>query len=98
MKDDDMRERSNDRSQDRNTPRVACSPAGVARGRKGADAPQRRACAAARELPWVRVEKDYRFATEDGDASLRDLFGGRSQLLVYHFMFDPDWDEGCPNG
>ena len=50
-----------------------------------------------RELPWVRVEKDYRFATEDGDASLRDLFGGRSQLLVYHFMFDPDWDEGCPS-
>jgi len=49
------------------------------------------------ELPWVRVEKDYRFATEDGDASLRDLFGGRSQLLVYHFMFDPDWDEGCPS-
>ncbi len=43
-----------------------------------------------RELPWVRVEKDYRFATEDGDALLRDLFGGRSQLLVYHFMFDPD--------
>ncbi len=50
-----------------------------------------------RQLPWVRVEKDYRFATEDGDASLRDLFGGRSQMLVYHFMFDPDWDEGCPS-
>jgi predicted dithiol-disulfide oxidoreductase (DUF899 family) len=44
------------------------------------------------ELPWVRVEKDYRFTTEDGDASLRDLFGGRSQMLVYHFMFDPDWN------
>jgi hypothetical protein len=38
-----------------------------------------------RDLPWVRVEKDYRFATGDGDASLRDLFGGRSQMLVYHF-------------
>ena len=50
-----------------------------------------------RDLPWVLVEKDYRFATEDGDASLRELFGGRSQLLVYHFMFDPDWDEGCPS-
>ena len=49
------------------------------------------------ELPWVRVEQDYRFTTEDGDASLRDLFGGRSQLLVYHFMFDPDWNEGCPS-
>jgi len=50
-----------------------------------------------RDLPWVPVEKDYRFTTEDGDASLRDLFGGRSQLLVYHFMFDPDWNEGCPS-
>ena len=50
-----------------------------------------------RDLPWVRVEGDYSFATEEGDASLGDLFGGRSQLLVYHFMFDPDWDEGCPS-
>ena len=50
-----------------------------------------------RDLPWVRVEKDYRFTAEDGEASLRDLFGGRSQMLVYHFMFDPDWDEGCPS-
>src|ERR1017187_8240163 len=49
------------------------------------------------ELPWVRVAKEYRFTTEDGDVSLRDLFGGRSQMLVYHFMFDPDWDEGCPS-
>src|SRR6201994_2918688 len=50
-----------------------------------------------RELPWVRVEKDYRFATEGGAASLADLFGGRSQLIVYHFMLDPAWDEGCPS-
>jgi predicted dithiol-disulfide oxidoreductase (DUF899 family) len=50
-----------------------------------------------RELPWMRVEKDYRFTTEAGEASLADLFGGRSQLLVYHFMLDPDWDEGCPS-
>jgi predicted dithiol-disulfide oxidoreductase (DUF899 family) len=50
-----------------------------------------------RELPWVRVEKDYRFATEEGDVSLRDLFGGRSQMLVYHFMLGPGWDEGCPS-
>ncbi len=50
-----------------------------------------------RDLPWVPVEKDYRFTTENGDESLRDLFGERSQLLVYHFMFDPDWDEGCPS-
>jgi predicted dithiol-disulfide oxidoreductase (DUF899 family) len=50
-----------------------------------------------RELPWVRVEKNYRFATEDGDASLRDLFGGRTQLLVYHVMLGPGWGEGCPS-
>ena len=49
------------------------------------------------ELPWVRVEKDYVFDTEDGEASLADLFRGRSQLLVYHFMYGPDWDEGCPS-
>ncbi|MGH9025567.1 MAG: DUF899 domain-containing protein [Acidimicrobiia bacterium] len=50
-----------------------------------------------RELPWVRTDKDYLFDTEDGEATLADLFRGRSQLLVYHFMFDPDWDEGCPS-
>jgi predicted dithiol-disulfide oxidoreductase (DUF899 family) len=48
------------------------------------------------ELPWVRVEKDYRFETEQGDASLSDLFSGRSQLLVYHFMFGPEYSAGCP--
>ena len=50
-----------------------------------------------RELPWVRVEKDYRFDTEDGEATLTDLFHGRSQLIVYHFMYAPHWDEGCPS-
>jgi predicted dithiol-disulfide oxidoreductase (DUF899 family) len=50
-----------------------------------------------RELPWVRVEKAYRFDTEEGNASLADLFRGRSQLLVYHFMFGPDWAAGCPS-
>jgi predicted dithiol-disulfide oxidoreductase (DUF899 family) len=49
-----------------------------------------------RELPWVAVEKDYVFQTEDGDASLAELFRGRSQLLVYHFMFGPDYSAGCP--
>jgi predicted dithiol-disulfide oxidoreductase (DUF899 family) len=47
------------------------------------------------ELPWVRVDKAYRFDTEDGEASLADLFRGRSQLLVYHFMFGPDYTAGC---
>ena len=49
------------------------------------------------ELPWVRVEKEYRFETEEGRASLADLFRGRSQLLVYHFMFGPDYTAGCPS-
>jgi predicted dithiol-disulfide oxidoreductase (DUF899 family) len=48
-------------------------------------------------LPWVPVEKEYRFATAAGPATLRDLFGGRSQLLVYHFMFGPGWTGGCPS-
>jgi predicted dithiol-disulfide oxidoreductase (DUF899 family) len=47
------------------------------------------------ELPWVRIDKEYRFETDDGTASLADLFGGRSQLLVYHFMFGPDYTAGC---
>ena len=49
-----------------------------------------------RELPWVRVEKDYRFDTDDGEKSLADLFDRRSQLLVYHFMFGPSYEFGCP--
>jgi predicted dithiol-disulfide oxidoreductase (DUF899 family) len=49
-----------------------------------------------RELPWVPVEQDYRFETADGTKTLSDLFDGRSQLLVYHFMFGPDWSAGCP--
>jgi predicted dithiol-disulfide oxidoreductase (DUF899 family) len=48
------------------------------------------------ELPWVRIDEKYRFETEDGTASLADLFRGRSQLLVYHFMFGPDYTAGCP--
>ncbi len=49
-----------------------------------------------RGLPWVRVEKDYRFETDDGEKSLAELFDGRSQLLVYHFMFGPSYQAGCP--
>src|SRR5471030_2222976 len=49
------------------------------------------------QLPWVPVEKAYRFDTDEGDASLADLFGGSSQLLVYHFMFGPDYKAGCPS-
>ena len=49
-----------------------------------------------RDLPWVRVEKDYRFETDDGERSLAELFDGRSQLLVYHFMFGPSYEAGCP--
>jgi|SRR5215469_14252938 len=49
------------------------------------------------ELPWVPVDKEYRFETGEGSASLADLFQGRSQLLVYHFMFGPDYTAGCPS-
>src|SRR5919107_5371583 len=49
------------------------------------------------ELPWVRIDKEYRFETDEGTASLADLFKGRSQLLVYHFMFGPDYQAGCPS-
>src|SRR3989454_8557155 len=49
-----------------------------------------------RELPWVAVDKDYRFETENGTKTLAELFDGRSQLLVYHFMFGPTFEAGCP--
>src|SRR3981189_2901018 len=49
------------------------------------------------ELPWVRIDKEYRFETDEGAASLADLFGGRSQLLIYHFMFGPEYTAGCPS-
>ena len=58
---------------------------------KGDELAQRR-----QELPWVRIDKDYRFETDGGKASLVDLFQGRSQLLIYHFMFGPDYTAGCP--
>jgi predicted dithiol-disulfide oxidoreductase (DUF899 family) len=49
-----------------------------------------------RELPWLRVEKEYRFDTDDGPRTLAELFDGRSQLLIYHFMFGPSYEAGCP--
>lgn len=50
-----------------------------------------------RELPWVRIDKDYVFDGPDGKETLGELFGGRNQLVVYHFMFGPDWEQGCPS-
>jgi len=50
-----------------------------------------------RELPWERVEKNYVFDVSNGKETLADLFGNKNQLVVYHFMFGPDWEEGCPN-
>src|SRR5262245_22514691 len=50
-----------------------------------------------RELPWVRVEKNYIFEGPKGEESLSSLFDGRNQLIIYHFMFGPDWREGCPS-
>jgi predicted dithiol-disulfide oxidoreductase (DUF899 family) len=60
--------------------------------RRGDELAQRR-----QALPWVRVDKQYRFETSKGSATLVELFGGRSQLLVYHFMFGPDYSAGCPS-
>ena len=59
--------------------------------RRGDELAQRR-----QELPWVRIDKEYRFETDEGKASLADLFRGRSQLLIYHFMFGPEYNAGCP--
>src|SRR5467141_175979 len=53
--------------------------------------------AARRSLPMVKIDKDYVFEGPDGKETLADLFDGRSQLIVYHFMFGPDWNEGCPS-
>src|SRR5262249_17840117 len=50
-----------------------------------------------RGLPWVKVDKPYRFDGPDGQKTLADLFDGRSQLVIYHFMFGPGWEEGCPS-
>src|SRR5882724_4367791 len=50
-----------------------------------------------RKLPWVRIDKPYVFEGPEGRLTLADLFGGKSQLLVYHFMLGPDWEEGCPS-
>src|SRR5947208_15375178 len=49
-----------------------------------------------RELPWVAIEKEYSFATDDGPKTLAELFDGRSQLVAYNFMFGPDYEAGCP--
>src|SRR5438270_11607675 len=49
------------------------------------------------ELPWVRIDKEYRFETDEGTPTHADLFSGRSQLLVYHFMFGPEYAAGCPS-
>src|SRR6202165_2292741 len=60
--------------------------------RRGDKLAQRR-----QELPWVRIDKEYRFETDEGTVSLADLFRGRSQLLIYHFMFGPEYKAGCPS-
>ncbi|PCE24237.1 DUF899 domain-containing protein [Burkholderia ubonensis] len=72
--------------------RLALLDAEKALTRQGDELARRR-----QALPWVRVDKAYRFDTDDGPATLEDLFAGRSQLLVYHFMFGPDYKAGCPS-
>jgi predicted dithiol-disulfide oxidoreductase (DUF899 family) len=74
------------------TARLALLDAEKALTRRSDEVAQQR-----QQLPWVRVDKDYVFTTGAGPASLRDLFRGRSQLIVHHFMFDPSWSQGCPS-
>jgi predicted dithiol-disulfide oxidoreductase (DUF899 family) len=74
------------------TARLELLEAEKALTRRGDELAQQR-----QQLPWVRIGKDYRFETDDGTVSLADLFKGRSQLLVYHFMFGPDFKAGCPS-
>jgi len=71
--------------------RLALLEAEKAFTRQGDELARRR-----RELPWVPVDKEYVFDTEDGERTLPELFAGRSQLIVYHFMFGPEWTAGCP--
>ena len=74
------------------TARIELLEAEKAHTRRGDELARRR-----QELPWVRIDKAYRFETDEGSASLADLFRGRSQLLIYHFMFGPDYAAGCPS-
>jgi len=77
---------------------VAGSAACTASGRKGADPTESDELTRQRqELPWVAIDKEYRLGTEEGSVSLADLFNGRTQLLIYHFMFGPDYKAGCPS-
>src|SRR5262245_47073204 len=72
--------------------RLELLKAGKELPRRGDELARRR-----QELPWVRIDKAYRFEAGEGPASLADLFRGRSQLLIYHFMFGPDYTAGCPS-
>src|SRR5215471_12601624 len=68
---------------------------GASRQGEGVHAARDRLSQERRDLPWVRVDKPYVFDGPNGKVTLGDLFAGRSQLIVYHFMFAPDWEEGC---
>src|SRR3989454_98045 len=76
---------------------MACTPARAAQGEKELTRRSDELGRRRQELPWVRIDKEYRFETDEGSASLADLFRGRSQQLVYHFMFGPDYTAGCPS-
>ncbi len=92
-----LKERRDDQSQDRNARRVARRPGWIcSRPRRQLTRRSDELARRRQELPWVRIDKEYVFDTDDGTASLADLFSGRSQLLVYHFMFGPDYTAGCP--
>ena len=74
-----------------------CGPQGAAQEGKESTRLRDKLSAERRDLPWVKVEKNYVFDAPDGKVTLADLFAGRSQLVIYHFMFGPDWQEGCPS-
>jgi len=74
-----------------------CRAQEAARAREGTDAPARSNRRQRRALPWERIDKAYTFDTPEGRRTLGDLFEGRSQLMVQHFMFGPGWKQGCPS-
>lgn len=90
-------DRNNDKAQDWNARRVVEGSTRAARTRKELTRRSDELAQRRKELLWVPISKGYRFETDEGTAALADLFNGRSQLLVYHFMFGPDWEAGCPS-
>ena len=95
--DDNQGEETNDDTCDGDTRRVAGGSARFLKDEKELTHRSDEIAQRRQALPWVRIDKDYQLETDEGRASLSDLFKGRSQLLIYHFMFGPDYKAGCPS-